>query len=309
MNNITLFTLSILMFTGCASGPKFKYLGQSQEQKIRYVITYPSFSGMTKNDAKAKRKEFMETTMNNIYASIFRLGYYGRSDFNPNNFGKLSGHSLSYGNIPFIYKGGNPPTIEYNYNTRDRSRYGKISSTSYSAGNRRYSGGDYGWSYPIAETESGEYITSPKQIQSQVSKNVMIITRSDFDKALSKFRENHKIIDANKVFTEFLRKHAHKFVNYRIPLRSLKKTMFTKYKSLQSGAGLSDEVINMKNTLSFSLKEEINRQLVWGLMFLLNSELEAKRLNKKQLEVVITVPVNRITKMYSVQPLSKFIEP
>jgi hypothetical protein len=297
-----------IILSSCASGTKFKHLNHSKDITLKYIINYPSYSGMPKDEAKEERRKFMEQTMVNIYASVFRIGYYGRSDFNPNDFGGLSGHNLSHGNIPFIYKGGNPPTVVYDYFTRNRSRYGKISSTSYSSGNRRYSGGDYGWSFPIAKTESGEYIISPKSIQDIINKNILIVTRKEFDKTLSLFYSNHDIINSKTVFIEFLRKHGHKFINYTLPMRSLYKSLFTKSKMLKSGSGLSDEVTNVKNTLHFSLKQEINRQFIWGLMFLLNSEVSANRLNKKQLEVTLKVPVNKVQSKYSVQPLTKFIE-
>lgn len=308
MNNITLFTILISLITGCASNPKFKNLNQSQEQKIRYIITYPSFSGMTKADAKTKRKEFMEEAIANIYASIFRLAYFGRSDFNPEDFGGLDGHSLDYGNIPFVFKGGNPPIIEYDYFTNSKANFGKISSTSYSKNNMRYSGGDFAWSYPIAKTISDEYIISPKFIQDKIINNVLIVGKNSFTKALNEYYINHDIVDSKIVFNEFLRNHAYKFVNYRNPISSLYKTLFTKSKSLQSGAGLSDEVTELTNTLNFSIQEEINRQLVWGLVFLLESNLSAQRINEGQLEVLISVPFNKILSKYKVEPLSKYIE-
>ena len=302
------YLLFISLICSCASKPKFKNLPNSDDIKIKYIIIYPNYSGQTKTEAKTKRRKFMEETMMNIYASIFRLGYFGRKDFTQIDFGGLGEAKLNYGNIPFVYNQGNPPTLNYNYFTQERERYGTVWSTSYRKGNKKFSGGKYVWRLPIAVTKNNDYIVSPKRIQDSINANIVILSKTQFMKLLNQFYSNHQIIDAKSVFIEFLRNHGYEFTNHTQPIRSLYKELFTKSKRLQSGAGLSDETSSLENTLNFSLQGEKNKQFIWGLTFLLNSKISAKRLNKEKLQVILEVPIKSISKNYKIEELSKYIE-
>jgi len=293
-------TLLLTLLVSCSSAPKLKYLNFKNEITLKYVLNYPSFSGLPKSEAKQKRKIFMEAAIKQIYASIFRLGYYGKSNFNPDNFG-LGRDSIYYGRIPFRYTNNTPPVLTYHYENYRGDNYGHIEEKSSSYG-------IHDWSYPLAESEEGYYIVSPERIQKKISNNILVIKKKELTNALNRFYKNHDIINSKNVLKEFLRSHAHKFVNYRTPIRSLYKQIFTKYKMLQSGAGLSDETTNMPNSINFSIEKEINRQLIWGLMFVLDSKISAKRVNKKQLNIVIEIPFDQIIKKYNIKPLSKYIE-
>ena len=272
-----------LLVSSCGS-LKVKSLKNQKTLKLKYNVFYPSYSGQTKEYAKAKRKEFLNRALQNIYESVSRLGRYGPAQYAKNDFKRLKGIKVLYpGFVPFTSTRGHVFNYTPNHPYHD---YGCLSERAVSCEP------GYVRSTPMAETPEDEYIISPKELRRVIDKNIIVLTRNQYSKDLRKFHENHNLFNSKKIFKELF--YTKKFFS---------KTVSEKY-----GMAISRETVNLKNTINYSIGSETARQQIWALAFILNSKVDAKRINKKQLSITISVPIDKIMKKYQVLPLRKFIE-
>lgn len=316
---LLLITATLCLFYSCAS-KKLELISPSQKNQIKYdfVIKYPNLQGTAKSTAQNIRREYLNEAMKSILVAIYRTGDFGNLDY-------TSLKDIQFAPVPFSFKQSSPLSLNY----KELHNYGEVYAKIYNEKpiykNRNVSSWRGQVLKPIAYDENDKALTAPKTLRSLIESKFILLTKSQLKRAITNFTQNYQVVGGEQLFNDFLKKIAfYKIANKAPETNPSIYEIFKSYKSVSpSRYGVAKEEVNEVNALNFVLNKykhypynpstafSLNydpNKFLWGLIFVLNSEIDVKRVNKKTLKVRVNIPIRKILKSYNIKKISDYIE-
>lgn len=297
----------LLLFISCAT-PKIQTssIQNSDEITLNYYISYPSYKGITKTLADRKRIEYLNTALTRIFESIYRIG-----DYESNKFDELI--SYQFGPLPFQF------LPSKNLLTYHDTPYSKVSGNFYVYKNSSifskqkgelikpiaYLGAYPKWKW----SDDITFLTIGRGLKEYYESNFINLNKKQLEIEIKKFYKLNPEIDAKKTFQNFLDQIQFWKIANKAPETKPKiiEIFDQGHKSTKSFILNKYNHYPYNKKTGFSLSYDPNK-FIWGIITLLNSDINIISQNKNSVKVQVKVPLRKIKNKYNTESINKYIE-